>query len=262
MFWRLISFVLHQVNTTKPGHERDGLHHQCQAILRNSTAGGAFLEFLKLPVGWRGRTRSPFLRVIAFALAAALNLAVFGVAGIFTSEVTKVPGNSTLIRGPFCGGWAVDYSTDSLQLNAFSTKILADTMEAAAYVRQCYGENTTSLSCEVYNRRSLNFATDQNATCPFQSGLCMHNNKSAFSMDTGLMDSHADLGMNARPQNRVKFRRAATCAPIHAKQWAQTLNVTGLGQVIQINAGPSYPNNYTFSYVMHAALDGYGYALR
>src|SRR6266516_1987912 len=103
MFWRLLCFILHQINTTKPGNRRDGLHHQCQVILRNSRgATGAAWEFAKLLVSWYGKTQTPF-RVFIFILIAVLNAALFGVASIFTSEVTKGAGNSTIILGPSCG---------------------------------------------------------------------------------------------------------------------------------------------------------------
>jgi hypothetical protein len=251
------------MNTTKPGSEQDGLHHQLQVILRNNGGpGGAFWEFIMLPISWRGRTKRPFYRVAAFALLAALNLALFSVAGIFTSEVTKVPGNSTIILGPSCGGYKSSPDVNNGQLAAFQAKVLADTYEAATYVRQCYGGNTTSLACGVYNRRSLAFTTNPNATCPFASGLCIFNDKSAFSMDTGLIDSHSDLGINAPPEHRIKFRRLTTCAPVHAKQWGTVVNESVIGPVLYINAGPSNLNNYTFSYVKGSNNDGIGYTLR
>ncbi len=80
-------------------------------------------------------------------------------------------------------------------------------------------------------------------------------------MDTGLLDSHADLGINAPPQNRVSFRRVTTCAPLHATPWGTTQNDSEVGLVIYINAGPNPPSNYTFSYYHRAGMDGFGYAL-
>jgi len=263
MFWNFLSFILHQINTTKPGSERDGLHHQLQVVLRNNGgAGSALWEFVKLPVYWRGKTQRPFHHVILFALLAAVNMAVFGVAGIFTSEVTKVPGNSTIILGPSCGGYKISSPTKiNSELEIYRSKVLADTNAAAAYVRQCYGENTTSLACGVYNRPSLGFTTNPNATCPFASGVCVYNDNSAFSMDTGLIDSHSDLGANARPEHRINYRRVTTCAPIHGKQFATTVNVTGLGPEIYVTAGPTSSTPYTFSYNLATRFD-MGYALR
>jgi hypothetical protein len=262
-FWKFLTFILHQINTTKPGNEHDGLHHQLQVILRNSNgAGGAFWEFIKLPIYWRGRTRRPFYRVTPFLLLGALNLALFSVASVFTSQVTRVPGNSTIILGPSCGELTFNYSRYGNGDIITQSKILADTYEAAAYVRQCYGDNANGLACRVYNRPSLEFTTNPNAACPFASNICLYNDKSAFSMDTGLIDSHWDLGINAQPEHRIKYRHLTTCAPLHAKQWTTTANVTGIGLVIYINAGPLLGNNYTFSYVVSSSYAGFGYKLR
>jgi hypothetical protein len=186
-------------------------------------------------------------------------VAIFGVASIFTSEVTKSVGNSTIILGPSCG-YIMPSNENKTQSIDYTSKTLADTYEAAVYVRQCYRE-TTSLACSVYNRRSLSFTTNPNASCPFL-GLCIFNDNSAFSMDTGLVDSHSDLGINARPENRIKYRRVTTCAPIHAKQWVQVVNVTNIGQVINVDAGPTNAGNYTFSYNLRSGSDGFGYSLR
>jgi hypothetical protein len=148
------------------------------------------------------------------------------------------------------------------QMASFYSKSVADTIDAATYAQQCYGENTTSLACNLYARRSLSFTTNPNATCPFPSARCIFNNQSAFSMDTGLVDSHLDLGVNARPEDRIKYRRVTTCAPIHAKQWARVANDSVHGEVVYIDAGPASPSNFTFSYNVHTGVDGVGYTLR
>jgi hypothetical protein len=249
------------MNSSKPEQKRHAIHHQVQVILRNSGgAEGALWEFAKLPFYWRGKTRKPFYRIFAFALIAALNLALFSVASIFTSQVTKVPGNSTIILGPSCGNYA--FKENSLDNNLIQSKILADVYEAAAYARQCYGDSSNGLACGVYIRPRLGFTTNANATCPFASGICLFNDKSAFSMDTGLLDSHWDLGVNAQPQHRIRYRRLTTCAPIHAKQWTTIENITDIGPVIFINAGSWLSKNYTFSYITRNNDIGVGYKLR
>ena len=262
MFWKTLSYALHQHNTTRPGTTRDGIHYQRQIILRNSNGAlSACLSLAWLPLSWRGRTNRPFIRILPFAFLAALNVGFFGIASIFSSVASSAPGNSTLILGPRCGGYNNTSFSFSLGGNYLS-KILADTYNAATYVRQCYSANATDLGCGVYHRQSLPFTVNPNATCPFASGLCLFNDNSAFAMDTGFLDSHADLGINAPPQHRVLFRRVTTCAPIHAAQWATQVNESGFGPVWYINAGPNPPSNYTFSYVISAGSTGFGYALR
>lgn len=115
-------------------------------------------------------------------------------------------------------------------------------------------------------RPSLPFAINQNATCPFESGACLFSDTEALEMDTGLLDSHEDFGINAAPQDRIQFRRVATCAPLHGKQYASYLNVNNsdsvLGPQLLVNAGPTPVNNYTFMYYTRTFLFQVDYALR
>lgn len=260
MFWRALSFVLHQAYATRPTERRDILHYRRQVILRNNSAGAAAWSFVQLAFGgWDN-----VLRCLPFALIPTLNLLLFGVSGIFTSYITKVPGNATLIIGPHCGGFDSTGTDSSLQFTTKLGKVLADTNEAATYVSQCYQNTSSSVGCGTYIRQSLPFITDQNASCPFASGLCLYNDDSAMKMDTGLLDSHEDFGMNARPRDRIKFRRIATCAPIYSRPFTEVTNLTDFGEVVFVNAGPipGLGTNYTFSYVTHANIDGIGYMLK
>jgi hypothetical protein len=201
------------------------------------------------------------LRCILFALVALLTLVLFSLAGIFTSAITKVPGNSTLILGPSCGGLRLNGATAGTDPN-WLAKILGDTVQAATYVRQCYQNNTSSLGCGTFVRPSIPFSVNKNASCPFESNLCLMGDTAAFSMDTGLLDSHVYFGINAPPENRILFRRKATCAPIHGKPFGVAQNGT-LGEVLYVDAGPSSAGlNYTFLYFMHDQNNGFGYELR
>jgi hypothetical protein len=264
MFWRILAFALHQSNTTKPDDARDGLHYQRQVILRN-VGGGASTAwaFLILPWSWRQDLGRSLLRCLPFAFLASATAILFGVAGVFTSAVTKVPGNSTLVTGPTCGGWAANEVT--VNGGSFLSKALADTYEAAAYVRQCYqsGGNATGQACGAYVRPRIPYTTNQNASCPFGPGACMITDTAAFEMDTGLLDSHFDFGINAQPRDRIKYRRVATCAPLHTKPIGSVRNTTLLGPVVYLDAGPQ-PNlglNYTFSYQKKDETSDFGYYL-
>src|SRR5436189_4019354 len=57
MFWRFLSFICHQLNTTQSERSRDALHHQRQVIFRNGGAIEAFWELAKMPVSWHGKAR-------------------------------------------------------------------------------------------------------------------------------------------------------------------------------------------------------------
>lgn len=43
-------------------------------------------------------------------------------------------------------------------------------------------------------------------------------------MDTGHIDSHEDLGINAPVSERVTYRKVTTCAPLHTKGHAEMVN--------------------------------------
>jgi hypothetical protein len=101
-FWRLGCFALHRyLSTTAP---RDGLYHQRQAILRNSdTAQDGAWRLLMSMLAWRKRARRPVLRLLPIILAAFLLAATFGVASIFSSNVTADTVNEVLLTGDRCG---------------------------------------------------------------------------------------------------------------------------------------------------------------
>ena len=230
-------------------------------IFRNNGAIDAFWELAKMSVNWHGKIKRPLLRVFGYSLLALLTVSLFGVAGIFTGEVTKFPGNSTIILGPYCGVYRPTKGEFNEGVTWFSA-FLAETYDAAAYVRQCYGNNVNSLACGLYSRRQLDFTVNTNATCPFANGACLINNQSAISMDTGFIDSHFDLGMNARPENRIKYRRVTTCAPLRGGRWSRIENDTAFGQVLKIDAGPLRDNSSTFTYILRSRGDSFGYSLR
>jgi hypothetical protein len=268
MFWKILAFALHQLNTTHPSRTRDWLHYQKQVLLKNSGSGSgkAAYVFLTLPFQSAGSSKSSFrtiLRCLPLALLALTTLLVFSVAGIFTSAITKTAGNSTLVRGPNCGGYLVkDIDAKGEADDTFIGKRLGDTKDAAQYVNQCYQNSTSRLTCQSYVRPSISFITNQNASCPFASGTCRMGDTAAFSMDTGLLDSHVDFGINAPPENRVLFRRMATCAPIIAGPFAEIRNDSIVGDILYINAGPYLGSNWTFSYILRSQIDGFGYSLR
>jgi hypothetical protein len=261
-FWRLLSFVLHQLKTTEPPLKRDIQHHQCQVILRNSgtSAVGAAQAFATLTIRDWGKATKPNLSSLFFTFLAVSTALVFVAAGIFTSAVTRIPGNATIILGPSCGGFDLAWHEyDGLPQNI--EKQLADVYAAATYVRQCYQQNVSRLACGTYVQPRLPFTENTNASCPFSSGMCFFNDKSAFSMDTGFLNSHHHFGINAPPKDRILYRRVTTCAPIHTRYFGVDYNDSVTGETVLINAG-SNAANWTFRYVTRAMDDGIGYMLK
>ena len=228
MFWRILSFVIHQRNTTDPSQMRDWLHYQRQVLLRNSgtATGGIVWSLLWLPWSYRGARVGSAARCLPLALLAASSMAMFRIAGIFTSLVTKFPGTATLVRGSMCGGYKIPPLVGTNVNRDWITKLLADTLAASTYVRQCYGKSPLAGECKTYVKPRLNFTISQNALCPFAPGYCKVSDTAAFAMDTGLMNSTDDFGINAKPGNKVQYRRLTTCAPINATKFEYVSNKT------------------------------------
>lgn len=205
--WKIVSFTLHQLRSSRG--PQDGLHHQHQNILRNTTSpGGAAWQFLQLTFYWWNRAKRPVLRSFPWAILGLAYLAVFGVAGVFSSEVTKAAGDDRLIRSNNCGYWRLDGSGSLQAQNAFNAKTLNDTIEASNYARSCYGGSHDPLQCSTFVNSEIKWTSDQNATCPFENGTtCVWSDTAAYKMETQEIDSHVDLGINAPIHHRVKYKK-------------------------------------------------------
>ena len=89
-FWRLFCFVIHLCFSAK-NKPQDGLYHQRQAVLRNSATGVAGLwSFMQILWFWRSKTERLWAQVGPFLGAAAVVVAGFAAAGLFSSQVSEV----------------------------------------------------------------------------------------------------------------------------------------------------------------------------
>lgn len=265
--WRILSYLIHQIRATSEPH--DGFYHQQQLILRNNgSPGGAAWQFFHMVFFWWKCAKRPLLRSLPLTILALCNLLLFAVAGVFSSEVTKSAGNETLIRSPNCGSWTLDGSGSQQELYAYQSKILNDTITAAAYARACYGNAQNVLECNQYTQQQIKWTTNQNASCPFESSMCF-GDTAAYEMDTGPIDSHSVLGINAPEHERVTYRKVTTCSPVHMRGHEQNWNNTDKGEGTygetfqQFFLGPvTSISNFTYQYNEHTYYDNIGYTLR
>lgn len=268
--WRMVAFIIHQTRADRIDH--DGLHHQQQAVFRNtSSPGGALWEFAKLFHSWRKLADKPFWRSLLRGLPALVCLAVLGTASLLSSQMVRAYGNETLIISDKCGLWGIPDSTASLR--AFNLKLLQDTLSAATYSRTCYGTDEGALQCRQFFKKQIGWTRNANGTCPFSPEVCK-SNTNAYEMDTGLIDSHTDLGVNTPRSDRVKYRKKTSCAILERDAYLFQMNVTTNQSLSQDRIGRAgdtidfwkYGNqsgglNWTFSYNQHAILDQIGYGL-
>lgn len=264
--WNILSFGLHQYRARPDA--QDGLHIQQQAIFCNtSTAGGATWQLARLVWSWRNCAVKPMKRTLPLAALALLNLVLFSVAGVFSSEITKAAGNETLVRSPNCGQLDLNGTAGSQQA-AYRAIDVNDNLAATTYSRACYANTQNILQCNQYIRQQLPWKSDRNATCPFSADLCVYGSTSAYEMDSGLLDSHDDLGMNAPKSDRIQYRKVTTCSPIQTPGFTTMMNVTdpndpAYGDLLQQFAYGelSGVSNYTFTYNTHSVIDNWPYSL-
>lgn len=196
-FWIVMAFLIHQERAYH--EENDGMHFQHQAILRNtSSPSAAVTRFIKIAWRWKGRSKNPIRRSLPVLAIALFTIGTFRAASILVADVTQFAGNQTLIRSPSCTLWEQN-STDAFSQGGFRQKLGADAFAAASYSRACYEpEAAASSQCGTYAAKSIPWTETTNISCPFSSELCFDSPGAVFQMDTGYIDSHDILGLNAK----------------------------------------------------------------
>ena len=267
-FWRILSFLIHQ-HRAKP-LMRDAVHHQQQAILRNSgSPDAAAWQMTQVAWQWRKVTPRSILRGLPIIILATCNIILFAIAGVFSSEVTKATGNETLIRSSDCGYLLPRFPDPSQPITAalagFQAMDANDTLAASAYSRACYGSTFRGSQCYQYPKSRITW-TNRTVPCPFGDDICKDVN--GFQMDTGLVDSHGALGINAKPSDRVQYRKVTTCSVLRTKEYSYYYNNTNTGgsgvqELIRYTYGTSTNNltNYTWQYDTNNFLSTFGYSL-
>jgi hypothetical protein len=272
--WRIFSFISHQGSASPDA--KDGIHHQHQLVFRN---GGSPFEatksFFDIAWAWRRNGRRPWSRSLPLAFFALAYLLAFGAASILTSLITRAAGTQRLIVSDNCGFFAFDQKAGLADRTlAMQYKDLNDTFVAAEYARQCYSRETVlnnQLRCEMYATQSIGWEA-QDTDCLFDSSICSASR--AYKLDTGVIDSHTDLGVNIPAAGRVGFRKVTTCSPLSVQApyvsviASSSLDNLGIeGDKIReyhygTYLGASLDLNTTYRYNQHAYIDGFGYELR
>lgn len=197
-----------------------------QVILRNSeTAGSTLVSLLEISIF--ERSGSPvsgraMLTSMLMKLAIMAHWLVFIALGILTSQV--VMGRTVVSRRTStCGKWGVKGPAPSIEsVNASGEYAKATnelwynwTMDADNYVHNCYGEQSARgfFDCSKFMSRSLPFSEEHNVACPFEHGICLAGDNSAFAMDSGNI-SFSALGLNRKHSKDLSIRRRSTCAVV------------------------------------------------
>jgi hypothetical protein len=274
--WILIQYCWFRISVLRGIRVQQTLpfyYRQKQVLLHNSAGDlSTVADSFRLFWAWRKKQgyQKSCWKTAPLLIIALLFWSGWQATAIVSSYIwqTKEP-TVGLVRSGTCGysipeGPGADLAT---RQSGISVTIAAET-----YVTQCYGTGSTG-ACDVYAKQALNY-NSSDTTCPFPSpDICISTNSTPYRLDTGPLDSHSDLGINAPPKDRVTYQKINVCSPIHSTRFAMVVNANETDeayywppdtQLQQFYFGPIYETNfsYTFEYSDWAPLDGFGYDIQ
>lgn len=255
-FWRIACFALHQ--TLSSDRSEDGLYHQRQAILRNSATDVVGLwNFLQTNWFWRRNASSPFRRVLPLVAFSILHIAVFGIAGVFSSQVSTAAGNEVLVSSSNCGHLnSTTHMNSTDMLKWFYPYFTQKVVLSASYAQQCYRPDAVTQSCNTFIQPNIS-TTSSTAACPFD-GMCLGDGDMALALDTGHINSHLNLGLNGPPEDRWTVRKVTTYAPITTVGYSTSYHPTDstADDYVEYYYGPYLPGGpHPYSYRYQSYLE-------
>ncbi|KAI1735695.1 hypothetical protein F4680DRAFT_469873 [Xylaria scruposa] len=204
--WRLFCFALHRYYSDMGPQE--ATYHQLQAILRNASApeDGIWL-FLKL-LSMKRQQRKLHHRLLFSVTSGTILLISFTILGGFSSSIITAD-NEVLIQSAGCGYVfsGSDYYFDTI---SYGSKMFNN---AANYAQQCYSNQDNQFDCDHFVTDRITGNIDNNATCPFDSTICL-NQWGNIRIDSGFINSHLHLGLNAPIKERILWRNVLHRAPL------------------------------------------------
>lgn len=135
----------------------------------------------------------------------------------------------------------------TLALSSYWPYTAESTTESATHASQCYTQLDLQLGCDLFVQPRLPVLVDQNAPCPF-ANLCLSNN-SNLRLDTGLINSRYDLGINTPIDERVWYRKVLHCAPLKTDAYTAQYNISQELSYKRYYYGPLASYNYIFEAV-------------
>lgn len=281
--WTVVRYIIHHFGAYRPPEMSTPHHNQQQFILRN---GGTDLTtgrlMLTLALTGRRSTGARSLRSFIIGILALVYAFLFMIAGVYSnkaiSDSSSTRGSEVLSRSEHCGIWNETYisivdpgplftNEDELELwIQFKAKKAYNVQLSLEYAQECYLSQTAtdymSSTCNTLKTSRLNWDT-RAGSCPFAMELC-HRGANTIVLDTRYIDTHEDLGINASPSDRLKYRRVTTCTVLndtnYVSGWNGTVLRDSVTPVVPDAAhafyGPSlYKNtNWTYSYSNFASF--------
>jgi hypothetical protein len=223
--WKLACFSLHAYFSTS--QRRDVLHHQRQALLRNSSdPSSTALKLVQLGWVWRmNPTLRYYKRIFPVLVFTLLWASILTISTGFSSRLAR-NSYEVLLRGNRCGQPKASNIISEDDLFTKNIPWEAQALSSASdYALSCYSQNTLSAElCSSMVKPQLSYAVDTDAPCPFSS-YCNEKNTS-IKFDSGILDSHNDLGINSPVAQRFGVRSTWHCSPLTTKGHTMIYNVS------------------------------------
>ena len=212
-FWRICSFICHQVCATQDAC--DALHYQRQHTLRNASSPAVAARVFVLQIWYWRRGKGTIRRTLPWAAFAIFYVCGATALTLFSSRISDSGSSLRLLRSNDCGIWDWKWmpSDDTdIELNTFAIRQASlDADVAYGYAKSCYTAESSNLRCRSYATpmiQSIARATQ----CPFSKDICFDDR--AFEVSTDSIDSSISLGINAQQEHRVLYDRRLVCAPL------------------------------------------------
>lgn len=185
---------------------------------------------------WKNRHSKKWIRPLPAALVGAFCIIAFTIAGGFSSQISTALSSEVLIKSMNCGR-IDDIITRGPHDGSNSNMIhkATNTNNAASYAQQCYSDDSAGIvDCGRYVISSIPKKIDRNATCPFRNTMCRNRAENLY-IDSGYIDSHNLLGLNAPIGERILVRNVLHCAP---------LTINGFTSERNLSVGPATAYHY------------------
>ncbi|KAF9636305.1 hypothetical protein BFW01_g7200 [Lasiodiplodia theobromae] len=163
-------------------------------------------------------------------------------------------GDEVLISSPDCGYTNAQLDNpNTLASQTFEPYLRQNALSYAQYAQQCYNTNaSTVVDCSQFVRKNLLGTSKTDATCAFGGQICQ-DDSSNLDLDTGLLDSNEDFGLNAPPEETFQYRRRIQCAPLKTEGYQKQVRMLSNRKYMRYyygkrTSGPARDDNYTYEY--------------
>lgn len=236
--WTILRFALHQWAPTS-SHTPSTPHlNKQQLILRNAGSALSTAQLmLELACTSRRSTGQRSRRAYFISLLATIYAIMFMVAAIFSNRVISLAQDdgvsAVLVKSRQCGVWNETYRgivqdqnySDEAGFALYAQYVSDrsyDVQLSLDYAQKCYSASAdssmSSPTCRTLKQPTIGSSKSYSIRCPFQASIC-HSTSQGVTFDTGDIDSHKDLGINALPDERLRYRKRTTCAVLNGTSY-------------------------------------------